>query len=296
MVRSVLQTFGGEGIEALAVPEAAPEVLTRQVAALAEAYVPDWVVIDHYRLQPRRESGLRAPGGRLMMIDDLGRTHDCDLLLDPGYGRAPDDYLGLVPPNAILLTGPSYALVRPEFAQARPGALVGRNGAPVRRVLLMLGLTDLGGLTGRVAQALLPVLGDVRLDIALGATACSLASLKSLNDPRVSLHVDATDMARLMSEADLAIGAGGSSLWERACLGLPGVTLILADNQRDLALRMAADGLTLAVEAGAPGWKGQLTATVSALARDAAQRSDMSARLAALCDGLGAERAAEAML
>ena len=103
-------------------------------------------------------------------------------------------------------------------------------------------------------------------------------------------------MARLMSEADLAIGAGGSSLWERACLGLPGVTLILADNQRDLALRMAADGLTLAVEAGAPGWKGQLTATVSALARDAAQRSDMSARLAALCDGLGAERAAEAML
>jgi spore coat polysaccharide biosynthesis predicted glycosyltransferase SpsG len=117
-----------------------------------------------------------------------------------------------------------------------------------------------------------------------------------MEGPSLRLHVDAADMAGLAAAADVAVGAGGSSAWERACLGLPAVTLILADNQRDLAWRMDADGLTLAVEVQAPDFEGRLGEAFLRLSRDGALRAAMSGRLAELCDGLGGARAAEAML
>ena len=78
----------------------------------------------------------------------------------------------------------------------------------------------------------------------VGAAAQSLPRLNALasRNAQLSVHVETLDMAGLMSRADLAIGAGGSSTWERACLGLPSLTLILADNQADLARRPEGRG------------------------------------------------------
>jgi UDP-2,4-diacetamido-2,4,6-trideoxy-beta-L-altropyranose hydrolase len=292
MVRDLIETFGQKGIAALDAPYATVE----QVRALAVGFAPDWLVIDHYRLQRADESALRAPGRRLMVMDDLAdRVRDCDLLLSPGYGVVAEDYRGLIREGAQVLAGPRYALVRPQFAAARNEALARRGEGPVRRVLISLGLTDVGGVTGKVVQALLPVLGEVQLDIALGSAAPSLEALKALKDPHIALHVDTADMARLTAQADLAIGAGGSSTWERACLGLPGVTLILADNQRDLALRMQADGLTVAVDIG-DGFEPRLTAAFGRMTEDVGLRSAISTRLAELCDGLGSQRVARPLI
>ena len=292
MVRGLIETFGPGAIATLDTPDATVE----QVRASADAFGPDWLVIDHYRLTLADESALRAPRRRLMVMDDLAdRPRDCDLLLDPGYGRTAEDYRGLLPKAAQVIAGPRYALVRPEFAAARPQALAARQG-PVRRVLVSLGLTDVGGVTGKVVQALLPILGEVQLDIALGSAASSLAALAAMTDSRITLHVDAPDMARLICEADLAVGAGGSSVWERACLGLPGVTVILADNQRDLALRMEADGLTVAVDGDGDEFESRLSAAYGRLAEDQVLRHAIPVRLAALSDGLGAHRVAETML
>ena len=305
-VRGLIETFGPGAIATLDTPDATVE----QVRASADAFGPDWLVIDHYRLTLADESALRAPRRRLMVMDDLAdRPRDCDLLLDPGYGRTAEDYRGLLPKAAQVIAGPRYALVRPEFAAARPQALAARPQAlaarpqalaarqgPVRRVLVSLGLTDVGGVTGKVVQALLPILGEVQLDIALGSAASSLAALAAMTDSRITLHVDAPDMARLICEADLAVGAGGSSVWERACLGLPGVTVILADNQRDLALRMEADGLTVAVDGDGDEFESRLSAAYGRLAEDQVLRHAIPVRLAALSDGLGAHRVAETML
>ena len=65
-----------------------------------------------------------------MVIDDLAdRPHDCDLLLDQNLGHAAADYDGLVPERCTRLVGPRYALLRPEFAEARAAALAaGRGG------------------------------------------------------------------------------------------------------------------------------------------------------------------------
>ena len=288
-------TLGAHKVEALFAPDDDLEGQVLACQRLAAHRAPDWLVVDHYRLDARLEQGLRAPGRRIMVLDDhASRPRDCDLMLDPGYGRAAEAYGDLVPGWTKVLAGPAFALVRPEFAEARAEALALRP--QVRRILVSLGLTDVGAISERVVRALLPVLDGVTVDVAFGSGASSLKTLRALGHAQVNLHVDARDMASLMSEADLCIGAGGSSVWERACLGLPAVTVVLADNQRDLARSMAADGLTLAVDTHLPNFEAKLVEAFKTLAGDVALRPAMSARLAGLCDGQGAGRVAEAML
>jgi len=103
-------------------------------------------------------------------------------------------------------------------------------------------------------------------------------------------------MAGLTADCDIAVGAGGSSVWERAVLGLPSITLILADNQAPTAERLAAAGAMLAVDARAPGFEAALTDAWGRLIDDAALRWTLSQQASQLCDGRGAERVAEALL
>lgn len=272
-------------------PEAA-DILGRYAPdmPLADAVAAaDLVVLDSYRMAPATEADWRGRAKRLAVIDDLARPHDADLVLDPSFGRAAADY-----DAPVVLAGSAYALVRPEFAAARTAALA-RRGEPAGRCLVSLGLTDVGGITGRIAAALAD--SGLALDVVVGAGAPSLPGLTVLADEgRIALHIDSDDMAGLVSRADVCVGAGGSSVWERACLGLPTVTLILADNQRDMAMKLDAAGATLALDARWPGLEGRLSEAVGRLVRDDALRAGLSAKSAEICDGLGAERVAEALL
>ncbi|MGH6970588.1 MAG: UDP-2,4-diacetamido-2,4,6-trideoxy-beta-L-altropyranose hydrolase, partial [Caulobacteraceae bacterium] len=274
------------------------------LVAHAEAFAERWgaacVVVDHYKIGAEDEERLRGGVRKLVALDDLAdRRRDCDLVVDPGYGRRPEAYRGLAPSAAAVLTGPAYALVRPDFAAARPRALSRRaRHGPVRRALVSLGLTDLGGITGRVVEALAPLLGEARLDVAVGSDAPSLPALRlrAEADRRIHLWIDTAEMASLMADADLAIGAGGSSVWERAAVGLPSATVALADNQREMVERMAASGLTLALDAETPDFEARLAEAWRLLAADASLRWRLAERSAELCDGQGAPRTAEAVL
>lgn len=281
----------GAAVAFLRTPET-QDILARfapDVALAGEDEAADLVVVDSYRMDPAREAAWRGRARRLAVIDDLARPHEADLVLDPSFGRSEGDYRA-----AIVLAGPAYALVRPAFAAAREAALV-RRGEPATRCLVSLGLTDVGEITGRVAAAL--VGSGLALDVVVGAGAPSLPALETLTaEEAVTLHVDTADMAGLIARADLCVGAGGSSVWERACLGLPTVTLILADNQRDMAMKLDAAGATLALDARWPGLERRLADAVERLAGDERLRARLSATSAALCDGKGAERAADALL
>jgi UDP-2,4-diacetamido-2,4,6-trideoxy-beta-L-altropyranose hydrolase len=296
--RRLLETFGMPGLEVVALGEDdAPAAIADKLQGLLPG--ADIVVIDNYRVDAAQEQRLAQDGARIVAVDDLAdRPHRCDVLVDPGFERRAADYLGLVPEGAQLLIGTDYALVRPAFAALRDEARTRRDGRAVGRVLVSLGLTDVGAITGAVAAAVLPMLGEIELDVVVGAGAPSMDALSRLarNDARIRLHVDAAGMERLMLEADMAIGAGGSSTWERACLGLPSISLVLADNQRRQAQQLQARGLTLAVEAGSSSFIGDLSAAWSRLAADGALRRDMAELNLAHCDGCGASRVARAIL
>ncbi len=296
--QEVLTAFGARDLTVYPVSDDVTEA-ARQASAAAEAFKADWVLLDHYRLDAAQEAALKGPH-RLAVLDDLAdRPRPADLLLNPGYGATASAYIGLIPDEAQVLAGPAFALVRPEFAAVRDRTLERRReGGHLKHVLISLGLTDVEGITGRVVRALRPHMGGLILDVVVGEAAPSLPALRerAKTDCSLRLHVDSHAMAELMSEADLAIGAGGSSVWERATLGLPTVTVILADNQRPMAEAMARVGLTLAVDATAADFETKLVEAVRRLIDDAALRRWLFEAPCHACDGKGAERVAEVLL
>lgn len=263
-------------------------------AALATHY--DALVFDHYGLDANDHRAI-ADGRPTLVVDDLAdRPLAADLLLDAGVMRRAADYDGLVAPRAQLLLGPNHAALSPAFAALRDETLARRaTTMRVERVLVSLGLTDVGGITALSVRALLPVLGERRLDVVVGGQAPSLPDLRALTaaDPRLTLHVDSRDMPRLTAQADLAVGAAGSSSWERCVLGLPTLSLVLADNQREAAQALSDLGAHRAL-AGAE--IDALGSAFAALVGDPDAWRAMSAAAATVCDGLGAQRTADRFL
>lgn len=299
-VAVVLDVFAGSDFERLPAPGAPLGLLLESAAKAAAAWRADILVFDHYGLGAAQERKFRKAGRRLVAIDDLAqRTHDCDLVIDPSLGRSAQDYAGLAPDSAQVLAGPAYALLRPQYAARRAAALARRRSRePPRRLLVSLGLMDLHGVTGEVVRLIQPELGELKVDVAVGSGAPSLALLRQIasRDRRLRLHVDALDMAELIADADIGVGAGGSSTWERAALGLPSLSLVLAGNQQALALELERRGAVLAVEARGGELQTALRAAFLRLMQEPELRSQLSSRSAALCDGKGASRAAEAIL
>lgn len=288
----VLETFAPD-VARLSAASAEPRDLALAVGR--EQF--DAIVFDHYGLGERDHRAM-AQGRPVLVIDDLAdRPLGADIVLDSGPGRTAADYDGLIPDGARLLLGPSYAPVRPEFAALREPALAWR-GEPVQRLLVSMGMTDVGGITARVVERLRPRIGDAGLDIVLGAGAPSIPSLAKIarRDNRLMLHVDTPHMARLTAEADIGVGAAGSSTWERCVLGLPSVAIVLADNQRAAAHALAERGAAIVIDAAQADFDDALDRAVMRLLRDADLRRRMAAASSEICDGLGAGRVAETFL
>lgn len=207
---------------------------------------PAWLVVDHYALDHRWEAAVLDKFSdskpRLLVIDDLAdRCHVADLLLDQNLGRKAEDYSGLVPEACQLLAGPGYALLRPEFREWREASLSRRaRKARPQQLLINLGGVDKDNVTARVLDALsaceLPE--DLQISVVMGASAPwrALVSAQAKSMPwATEVVVNVSDMARRMAKADFAIGAAGSTSWERCCLGLPTLMVVLADNQKEVA-------------------------------------------------------------
>jgi UDP-2,4-diacetamido-2,4,6-trideoxy-beta-L-altropyranose hydrolase len=265
------------------------------IAALGD-FAPDVVVVDHYALGARWESRLRATARTIFALDDLGRAHDCDLLLDQNLHRdAPARYRGRVPRACKLLLGPRYALLRPEFARLRAG-LRPRSGK-VRNVIVSLGGSDPANLTEYVLKSLLQLrAADLSVDVVIGALHPQPRRIAELCAalPAARLHVQASNLADLLGKADLAIGGGGSGTWERCALGVPTIALCVAENQRALLSEAAGEGLLYLPDGDAP-FSPALEVHLAALLACEGLRSSISRNGMATVDGAGTGRVAAAV-
>ncbi|MCX7353295.1 MAG: UDP-2,4-diacetamido-2,4,6-trideoxy-beta-L-altropyranose hydrolase [Alphaproteobacteria bacterium] len=250
----------------------------------------DLVVVDHYGLDRTYESSLPGFARRVLVIDDLAdRDHDCDVLVDATAGRHVDDY-AVRAAGADLLLGPSYAPLQPAFAVLRARRVT--HPRDHRRMLINFGGTDPDDATGGVLTALsaMRLPDDLHIDVVLGHGARHAArvtkQLAAMPD-RFRLHLDAPDMALLLAEADIAIGAGGVSALERCCLGVPSILIVIADNQRLVASSLAKEGAARLARDS----KDAATQAMALLDNRVARQA-MSTTAASLCDGRGAARIA----
>ncbi|HKP23787.1 MAG TPA: UDP-2,4-diacetamido-2,4,6-trideoxy-beta-L-altropyranose hydrolase [Dongiaceae bacterium] len=267
------------------------------VQAIADLGTVDLVIVDHYALDRDWEDAFRPYAHRCAVIDDLAnRPHRCDVLID--VSQAEDraaQYEPLVPVDALLLLGPRYAILRPEFRSIR-ATMRQRSGA-LDRVLISFGAIDADNHSELAWRAVRAVATEAEIDIVLGGNALHLKHVAEAirTDTRTHLHVDTPAMAKLMAAADLAIGAGGTTTWERACLGLPAIVTAIADNQRDNIRALAETGAALSVAAG-DGYAEQLKGAMASLKADPSRLVAMSKAAGDLVDGKGAERLAAILL
>lgn len=265
-----------------------------------QALQPDWVVVDHYALDARWQRAVSHLCKQIMVIDDLAdRPHACQLLLDQNLGREDADYKMLVPDDCHLMTGPTYALLRSEFAEWREKSLDRRGSGKIGNILISMGGGDKPNATGVTLSTLadhVPAELD-RVTVVVGANAPWLSEIqmmaKTLPWP-VDVRVNVSNMAELMSQADLSIGAAGGTSWERCCLGLPTLLVVLAENQRDGAAAMQASGAA-SVVGEVKDIPTQLPVLMSRLSQPA-EVFGMSERARQVADGRGVERVVQELM
>lgn len=258
----------------------------------------DWLIIDHYEIDILWESYLRKYVKKIMVIDDLAnRYHDCDILLDQNISVKGNRYNGFVPLHCLKLLGPEYALLMQEFAQARMS--LKERAEEVKRILVTMGGVDHENQTAKVLKGI-KMLGrnDISVDVILGASNPNRSKIEEMISEMQNAKCfnNVKNMADFMVKADIAIGASGSTTWERCCLGLPSIVMVLADNQKDIAEELEKEGVVVNL-----GWHEDVTEmdiknAVENLLADSDKRGKMNLKGKEMVDGIGIKKVVEKII
>lgn len=213
---------------------------------LIESSPFDCLIIDHYGIDQRWEELIDKNVTKIVVIDDLAdRPHQCSILLDQNSSYTEDRYHDLVPKSCVKLVGTSYAILRPEFRTVKK-QLTERDGR-IHRILVFFGGTDPTNETLKTLQALSNFqFSYLHIDVVVGEMNKNKDVIEQMcnNMPNAFFHCQIDYMAELMWKADFSIGAGGSSTWERCYLGLPSLSIVTADNQKEITKLVHDKGAT----------------------------------------------------
>ncbi len=208
----------------------------------------DFLIVDNYRLKIKWEKFLKPHVKKLIVIDDMTlRNHECDLLLDQNYYENIEKlYSKLIPKECRLLIGPKFALIRDEFYQKRKKRK--KRDGEINRILVSFGgsnyiddiIKTMNGIKGLKNN-------KIKVDLLIPNLNKDDMKIQKLFSKfvNITIHHKNFNMSELMNQADLSIGAGGSSTWERCCLGLPSIVSIFAKNQLQLTEEMAKYGFVI---------------------------------------------------
>lgn len=233
---------------------ASQQVDAQECCLILKQLKVDWLIIDHYGIDQAWQLLSKEFYKKLMVIDDLGdRHHYCDLLLDQNYGSSVEKYQFLVPSHCQILIGPQYALLRPEFEIWREYSLKRRLHPEFKKILITLGGVDNNNVTGEILTVLegcaLPK--TIEIVVVLGATAPYIDLVKVKADAlpyKVQVKVNVNNMSEVMAGCDLVIGAAGATTWERCCLGVPSVQIVIAENQKETALALEKNNIVRVIK------------------------------------------------
>jgi UDP-2,4-diacetamido-2,4,6-trideoxy-beta-L-altropyranose hydrolase len=302
-----LDALQGEGFETFALPERYVDEDPRQAI---EAMLPwqadidalddlleghagfDWIIADHYGLDHHWQTAARRWAPRIAAVDDLAsRRYSVDLLLNQNLSGLSENYAPLLPDGCRTLLGPRYAMLREEF---RCPAIEIR--ARVRRVLVNFGGFDAAMQTHHAMLALADF-AQLEVDFVAGADNPAWAPMQALAEtrPHWRLHSFVSDFYQRMSAADLFIGAGGGTSWERAAMGLPTICIAVSNNQQANGEVMAAAGAHVFMGAREQVSVEQLRQAIGFVSDNFYLRQSLAERSRQLVDGRGALRVAAAL-
>lgn len=246
----------------------------------------DLVITDHYAIDEVWQKIVKnVINCKLFAIDDLARRHHADLILDQTLGRKPEDYLDS---DTHVLSGSQFALLPPSFFKQRQAALLRKFPVDLPSVLVSMGGIDAPNTTLSILKALCDKV-SANFTVLLSQRAPHFQEVKQWCASRTNVeHKEfVSDMASLMLSHDIAIGAPGTTSWERACLGLPNIIIPIAENQRMICEQLAIHGASLSLEIN------QIPQCLyNTYQKTVEQWASFKSANLILCDGLGTRRVA----
>ncbi len=268
------------------------EIDASETLNVVHQFKPDWIIVDHYGLDVTWHDLVKQSCKKIMVIDDLGnRQLNCDVLLDQNLGTNVEKYSGKLSHHCDLLLGPRFALLRDEFRDWRGKSLKRRQNAPREKILITMGGVDDSNYTLQILKELCKSnhAKKCKFTIITGGLYPHLEKLNAfVNSSKFSFFVlsNVTNMAELMSNSDLCIGAAGSTSWERCCLGLPTITFSIANNQEKIATELRDRNLS--IYSNIKNLKHDFDLFFNAEGKDLMRTMTLNMR--SVCDGLGSSR------
>lgn len=283
----------GVEVETLIAPHPDPADLAALKRAIAKAGPKPWVAVDGYLFDEAYYRGARDAGARVLAIDDVPRLPDypVDALLNQNAGAETRDYP--LPPVALPLLGPRWALLRRDYAAKGAARTVADRAA---RILVSFGAADPQDATAAAILALRKVRTPYRAAIVVGPDNPRGETLEKMAAGAPIVFEKAANMPALMADSDLAVLAGGATMLEACVTGLPAVVLTIAGNQEPGAAALAKAGAVRLLGRAPEVSEEALAAAIDALLGDPGARRELSLAGRRTVDGHGAARAAAVLL
>lgn len=219
-----------------------------KLITVIKEYKIEKLLIDSYYVTERYLSKLRGYV-KLIYIDDLSKfPYPVDILINYnnyacslGYEKWAKEY------KTKLLLGCSYAPLREEFREIT--RIVSKN---IKNILLTTGGSDSYHVAYKFLQYLINEYYDdtptnmedeiemikyqiesLNFHVVIGKFHSDKEKLEKIVQkyPNIVLHKEVNNISQLMKQSDIAITAGGFTMYELCACGVPMITYSLADNQ-----------------------------------------------------------------
>ena len=262
---------------------------------------PSWLVIDHYKINIQWEVSVKPYVSNIFVIDDLAdRSHDCDVILNSNLYSTNDIYNELIPSDCKKFIGPYYSLLGDQYRQYRESKL--DIFPEINHVAIFMGGGDHFNITEYLIDHFFECFfylqnKSVNISVVIGGQHPNKKSIeeKCKQYPFVTLYVDTPNLAQILANVDLCIGAGGVAALERCAIGVPSIVITFADNQIRGVDALAKNGAILyGGDFREPNWKNLFNEAVLKV-RDLFTRQRLSKRSLQTVDANGCERIAAYM-
>jgi UDP-2,4-diacetamido-2,4,6-trideoxy-beta-L-altropyranose hydrolase len=217
--------------------------------SFANKIMPAFIVIDGYKFSYEYEIGIKSAGFKLMKVDDLPRQKCCaDILLNQNHGS--NNFNHDTSDNTLSLFGLKYLLIRDEFTLID---LKKKNKLKKKKVKLLIILSAGSKITDNINLLLLKALvamkntfENVTLIVGkMGTISNELLKFKYESDFKLNILQNLNNVSYEMFNADIAITAGGSTMWELMYTQTPFVTISLNKDQLDYTTFLEKERLSI---------------------------------------------------
>lgn len=254
------------------------------------------LIVDGYQFGLEYLRNMTGAVRSLILVDDFIRLpfYPVDVIIDHNPGAEKRRYP--LPEPTIALLGPKYLMLSKEYASVNREKSSTEKSGTVERILITMGASDIGSFTLRALRSVVEAAPETGIDVVVGPSAdTSVSKEAAAKYPQACLHLSPPSLRQLAERADLAITAGGMTLWELASKSLPLVVVSVAKNQAYHSEFLASQQAIKYLGSHSDVTHDFLIGVIRELISDREGRHDMGKRAATIADGLGTKRIADTL-